>query len=335
MLAPGTHRLVKRIVGPGRAEFDAIILPEAGDRGLIKDHLGNRRQFHRRELFDRALIGRIKAARAVEHIAKEVEPHRAIMAGREDVDDAAANGIVARLHHRGRLRKAHADKEILERALVDPLAHPRGKGRLAQHAARGDALRGGVERGQEHERSLEAGRERRERRHARGRDVGIGRDPVIRQAIPAGKIQHHGIGGKERQRRAHRGEPLVVTRHMDDGRALFQFAREKQRVESLRRTAGDDMYRSVHARFPRWNEGGVNTLASDHREMTGPPGTHWAGSCAAPGGGLRPNISRPVTREIHPARGSALTEACGISGSPSITRITISPAGAPRLIASH
>ena len=39
MFAPRAHRLVKRIVTTGRAELDAIILPEPGDGAFIKDHL--------------------------------------------------------------------------------------------------------------------------------------------------------------------------------------------------------------------------------------------------------------------------------------------------------
>jgi hypothetical protein len=91
MLAPRADRLVERVVGAGRAELDPVVLPEAGDRGLVEDDLGDGGQFHHLELLGRALGRGVEAARAVEHVAEEVEPDRTALARRVDVDDAAAH----------------------------------------------------------------------------------------------------------------------------------------------------------------------------------------------------------------------------------------------------
>ncbi len=101
MLAPGADRLVQRIVRPGGAELDPVVLPEPGDRRLVEDHLGHRRKFDRLQLFDGPLRLGVEPARAVQHVAEEIQPHRPPRPRRIDVDDPAAQGIVARLGHGG------------------------------------------------------------------------------------------------------------------------------------------------------------------------------------------------------------------------------------------
>ncbi len=39
MFAPRTHGLIQGIIGACRAKFDAIVLPEPGDRRLIQNNL--------------------------------------------------------------------------------------------------------------------------------------------------------------------------------------------------------------------------------------------------------------------------------------------------------
>ena len=72
MLATSADRLVQGIIRPARTKFDPVILPEPADRRLVEDDLGHGREFDHRQLFQRALRDRIKAARAVQLIAKEV-----------------------------------------------------------------------------------------------------------------------------------------------------------------------------------------------------------------------------------------------------------------------
>ena len=131
MLAPGADRLVERIVGARRAELDPVVLPEPGDRRLVQDHLGHRRQFDGLQLLDRPLRRRIEPPRAIQHVAEQVEPHRPRLARRKDVDDAAAHRIVAGFLTVGDWRKAHPHQKRPQCRLVDPVADPRGEGRVA------------------------------------------------------------------------------------------------------------------------------------------------------------------------------------------------------------
>ncbi len=59
------------------------------------EELGGRQQVDRRDLADRALVGRVEAAERVDLVAEELDPDRQARAGREDVDDPAAPGELA------------------------------------------------------------------------------------------------------------------------------------------------------------------------------------------------------------------------------------------------
>ena len=101
MLAPRRDRIVQRIVKPGGAEFDPVVLAEPGDRRVIQDDFRYRGEIDGFQLFDGALADRIEPPRPVQHIAKQIEPHRAGIAGGIDVDDAATHRVVAGFRHGG------------------------------------------------------------------------------------------------------------------------------------------------------------------------------------------------------------------------------------------
>ncbi len=244
VLAAGADGLVKRIVGAGRAELDAVILPEPRDRGLVEDHFGHRCQLHPFQLFSGALCRRIEAPRAIEHVTEKVKPHRRPLARRPDVDDAAAHGVIAGLRHRGGLGKAHPHQEILECALVDAPADRRHERGRAQQITRRHVLRGRVQRRQQDEGPRQPARQRGKRRHSRRRDLRVGRDAVIGQAIPARKGQDRNGRVEEGQRARHRGQPLVIACDMHDRHAaLLQLAQDERGVEPLGRARGEDMGR--------------------------------------------------------------------------------------------
>ncbi len=248
MLAPGAHGFVERIVGARRAELDAVVLPEAGDRGLVEDHLRHRRELHHGKLLGRPLRRRIEAPRAVQDVAEKVEPDRAALPRRVDVDDAAAHRVVAGLGHRRGLRETHADEEVAQGAFVHAVADAGGEGGGLQHRARRQPLGRGVERGQQDEGLRQPLRQRRQRRHPGGGDIGIGRDPVIGQAVPGRKCQDQRIRREEGQGRPHRLHPPVVAGDMEDGHALRQLARDKTRVKALGRAGQGDVVAGGHAR---------------------------------------------------------------------------------------
>ena len=91
--------LIQRIVRACGPELNAVGLPKAGDRGAIKDDLGHRGQLNPLELFGRALALRVKAAQPVERVTKEVQPNWRGLTRGPNVDDAAPERVIARLHH--------------------------------------------------------------------------------------------------------------------------------------------------------------------------------------------------------------------------------------------
>ena len=248
MLAPCADRLVQRIVGARRAKLQPVVLAKPRHRRLVQYHFGDRGQFDQVQLFGGALRRRIKPARAVQHIAEQVQPHRPQIAGRVNVDDTAAHGVIAGFRHRGRLHEPHAHQKPAQRRIVNPVTDPRGKSSLAQDRPRGQLLRGGVQRGQQHERLGHPMRKCRQRRHPLRRNIGIGRHPVIGQTIPSGELDHRHIWGKKPQRIAHGNQPLVIARHMAHGHAARQFRQNAGGVEPFGRAGYGDMCRISHLR---------------------------------------------------------------------------------------
>ena len=160
--------------------------------------------------------GGVKASRAVQHIAKEVQPHRPALARRKNVNDTAPYGVIARLRHRIALRKPHADEEVAQRSLVDPLAHPCAERRFAQHLTRRNSLRDRIDGGEQDEPLGAAMHQPGERRHSRRRNVSVRRDAIIRQTIPGRKRQDRHAGVEEAQRIRHARHALVIQRDVDD-----------------------------------------------------------------------------------------------------------------------
>jgi hypothetical protein len=74
MLAAGADGLVERIVEARRAEALAVAGAEAGDAVLVEDHLGGGGELHGVDAFGGPLALDLEAARAVEHVAEQVEP---------------------------------------------------------------------------------------------------------------------------------------------------------------------------------------------------------------------------------------------------------------------
>ena len=246
MLASGADRLVERVIRSPCPEFQPVVLAEAGDGGVVQDHLGHGGEIDGGELFGGALAFGIEAARAVEDIAEEIQPDGRAAAGRPDVDDAAAQGIVARFRHGGDGGKAHAGQEGAQVAFVDAVAHAGREGRAAQHLARGEALGGGIEGGEQDEGALDAFGQGGQRGHPPRRKVGVGRDAIIGQAIPGGQIQHKPARGHHGEGRCHRLGPLVIAGDVDEGRAAIKLAGEEAGVEAFGRAAEEDAGSCLH-----------------------------------------------------------------------------------------
>ena len=241
-LATSADAFVKRVIGAA-AIFGAVVLAKPGDRSLVQNDLGHGRQLDMIELFDGTLCFCVKSSRAIQNVAEHVQTDRAGIAGGIDVDDAAPDGEIARLGHGRRLREPHAGQKGAQGPLVHAAADAGRKACVPQRLARGDALHGGAERGQQDERTLDrAMRQCGQHRHAHGHDRGRRRDPVIGRRVPCRELQHHGCGGKEFQRGAHRRHAAVVAGDMDDRLATRQFARDQSRVHALGRAGKDQVF---------------------------------------------------------------------------------------------
>ena len=97
--------------------------------------------------FKTALRYRVKTAQPIKNITKKVKPIGLRRSRRPNVNNPAAQGIIPRLGHSGSLREPHAHQKGAQGVFVYALAHSGVKGRLAQQIARGQKLRGRIERG--------------------------------------------------------------------------------------------------------------------------------------------------------------------------------------------
>ena len=146
MLAARADRLIKRVISTSSAKLDTVILAKPGDRGLIQNNFGHRRKLDPVQLFGGALGAGIKAARAVEQIAKHIQPHRRAGARRPDINDTTAQRVITRLADCRRPHKTHPHQKLLQCFFVDALPHLRAKSGTLQHVARGQILRGRIQR---------------------------------------------------------------------------------------------------------------------------------------------------------------------------------------------
>ena len=240
VLAPRTHRLIKRIVGPRRAKLDPVALPKPRDGGIVQNNFGHRCQINGGQLFGGALGDSVKAAQTVQGVAKEIQPDRARVARWPDVNDAAANGIIAGFSHGGDRRKPHAGEKGLQMPLIHPRADPRRKRRPPDHITRGNPLGDRGHGGQQHQGPRQAMRQHRQRGHAPRRDFGIGRDAVIGPTVPSWELQHQQPRRHDAKGSPHRLHAFVVARDMDDGDAPLGLSRQKARVKALGRAAKND-----------------------------------------------------------------------------------------------
>ncbi len=93
------HRLVKRVFALAGAEHLDIALAEALEGFLAGRHFADRQKREMLARGLRALRNRIERADAFQRVAEKVEAHRARLAGRVKVDNAAAHSVFAGLHH--------------------------------------------------------------------------------------------------------------------------------------------------------------------------------------------------------------------------------------------
>ena len=99
MLAPRRDRLVERVVAGDRTEQSDVTLAEGADDFGRQRHLAHRQELHRLEPRRGALRVGIEGPDRFQRIAEEIESDR-IAAGRIEIEDAAAHGILPGIGNR-------------------------------------------------------------------------------------------------------------------------------------------------------------------------------------------------------------------------------------------
>ncbi len=208
------YRFEQRIAGC-RAELLKVADPEPLDRGVVEQHLADRPQADLRDIAERALGQRVEGADTLELVAEQVEPERAFAAAREDVDDAAAYGILARLHHRAAAPIAVARETGEQLSAVDALAGARREQAGAQRLRRRHLLHQGIDRGDDQTRSArleQPGQRVEPARH----DVGIRRNPIVGQAVPGRQHRDLEIRREEADQLGEVIRAHAIARHVQD-----------------------------------------------------------------------------------------------------------------------
>ena len=219
MALPRRHRLVENVLAGHAAEQFAVSTAEAFDALGRQQHLADRKQHDLVAVSGRALAHRIERTDRLQRVAEQVEPQRLGGSGREQIDQAAAHGELARLHHGVGAAETVLAEEFRQPRHIDRLALAQRCGGLGIERPRRHLLQHRPRRSQDHARR-HAGFPRcgqaRECLQPLGDDVGMRRQPVVGQAVPGREHQHLAIGREEAQTVLQPLEPLAVARHMQD-----------------------------------------------------------------------------------------------------------------------
>ncbi len=251
MFAPRAHRFVERIIRACRTKFQPIVLAKPGDRGVIQNDLGHRGKFDNIQLGRRQLRDRIKPAGPIQNITEHVQTHRPTFARRENVDDTAPQGIVARFGHRMGLNKAHAHQKVAQALFVNPVTHARAERRLLQDGPRRDPLGRRAKRRQQNKLIGHPVGQPGQSGHARRRNIGIGRHPVIGRAIPPRKHDDRKAGREKSKGIGHRRHAPVIAGHVDDrAPAFFDLTLDQRGVKSFRCSAQGNLAFECHLISP-------------------------------------------------------------------------------------
>ncbi len=226
------HRFIEDVVGRGGAERRDIAGAKPPDRFRGELELGHRHEVELAQLFGGALGFRIEAADRFQRVAEEIEPHRVAHAGREQIDDAAADRVVAGLAHGRGAGKSVELEPFGDAGHRQQIAGRRRQRLPPERLTRRHALEDGVDGGEQNRRPLAAfdARQPRQRHHALRHHAGMRRNPVVGQAIPGRKFQHLDVGGEKRQRaRQRRHARTVAADHREADRGGGRAGRDRAR----------------------------------------------------------------------------------------------------------
>ncbi|CCJ79001.1 2C-methyl-D-erythritol 2,4-cyclodiphosphate synthase(EC:4.6.1.12) [Cronobacter muytjensii 530] len=151
-----------------------------------------RQQIYRLDLFQRALGVDVKQPQAVDFVIEKVDAVGLFAAHRVEIEQRAAGGVFAMRHHLIHMtiaRLVELAAQGVARQLLAFLHHQRV---AVQEAVRADALHQRVHRQDQHA-ALHGG-QLIERREARGDNLLMRRETVVRQRLPVGEVHDQAFG---------------------------------------------------------------------------------------------------------------------------------------------
>ena len=212
---PCGYRFVERVVGRYGSEFGTVTFAKAGDALAGQHDLARRNEFEAFQPVGAALVYRVEPADFFDLVAEQVDPKRCGLAGREQVDQPAADSILARLHHRLGALIAMPLQKGEQRLRVHGAVGFTCKAASCDFGARRHALEKGVGGCQQNVGPRPV-RQRRQGCKTLRHDVAARRIPVVGQAIPAREPQQFQARREKAEPVGHPRHLRVVARDMDD-----------------------------------------------------------------------------------------------------------------------
>ncbi len=200
MAPPIRDRQVNRVRGRRLAEQFAPAGSKTADRIRVERHFRHRPEGQPLPAIGTALRRWVEDADQLDRVAEQVEANRLGLAGRENVDNAAAHGVFAGFHHRAGTPIAGGLQEAGQLLRLHRAASAQLQAGAGERGTRRHALHQGIHCGQHDARPGGHLQQARQRGDALGDQRRIGRHTVIRQAVPGREPQHFRLRRDERQR---------------------------------------------------------------------------------------------------------------------------------------
>ena len=191
-----------------RPERFAIAGTEARNGIIVEKNFIGRLQNQRVDTFQTFLGHRVERPQRLDFVTEQIDAQRQGLSRRENIDDAAADGVFAGLPHGTGPVKAVAGEEIAEIVQVDMRSDRKCPARITDDVARRYPLNDRVHSGQHHHRHT---CRRIQRRHpGQGIDPGchvfaVRRHPVVGKTIPGRKTD-------DVERRSKKAESVLDSR---------------------------------------------------------------------------------------------------------------------------
>ncbi len=216
---PGFQVLVQRAAPGIHVEAFAQAGQHALDAGIVHRYFAARQHLDRVHLVQRTLRFRVEHADRIDILIQQLDPQWRVRAHREHVEQAAADGKVARVHHLRDIAVAGAFQAALFRIQIQPLANGEIETAADDVAQRSQLLQQGLHR-HDHHAAGQAG-QAVQGGQTLADDFGVRAELVVGQGFPIGK-RHH------RQRRVFAEQGMQVG--FDLVRALVIAGDHQQRA---------------------------------------------------------------------------------------------------------